>query len=192
MIDVEYAAPAYPFDTGYADVAAVKANLANFDPDLPTTRPTLEQVNDWLKQATGDIDMLLAARGYTIPLVARNGYAPPANVPTINGIAATVYLKLRMVAAAYVTHFVEAARHGSEYLNADSNAKHWMEIYDDFAARLENGADNLTPFGVDGPFPPTPDEASGVSIGTLGFRSNQTPNTDPSMEGPLFTTNMEF
>jgi hypothetical protein len=166
--------------------------LSNYDPDLPTARPTGDQVSQWLKQATGDIDVMLATRGYTVPLKAKSNYVLPAGMTGINGLHPNVYLKLQSVAAAYAAHFVEAARHGSAYLNADDNAKHWMEIYDDFCSRLESAADNLSPFGVDGPFVPEVDEAKGISSGNLGFRTNSGPQTDPTQEGPLFTTNMAF
>jgi hypothetical protein len=177
----------YPYKTGYADVASVQQNIINWDPGKPNALPTLGTVQDWLRKASTMIDAELAARGYTIPLTAVSGYVVPTGFTAINGLHPLVYQQLEMIAAAYATSFVEASRHASQGLEADQQAKFWLTMFDDFITRIATGADNLTAFGVQGPFPPEIDPAKGIQSGNLGafVATGNQPST--TTEGPLFS-----
>lgn len=188
-IALKYPQPSYPYEFGFADVISVTQNLAagSWDPNKPGAYPTTAMVQDWLRKGTAFIDSELATRGYTIPLTAQAGYTVPTGFVAINGLHPAVYQILEMVCAAYATHFVEASRHGGKAVDADTNATHWMAIFDDFITRIATGADNLTAFGVAGPFAPEIDPAKGMSTGALGMMVNSDPPTDRTMEGPQFT-----
>jgi hypothetical protein len=189
-IIVTFPTPQYPYAaTGYADVASVQQNIlgGSWDPAKPNAAPTVAIVQDHLRKATAMIDSELAARGYQIPLTPIPGYVVPTGFTAINGIHPLAYQMLEMVAAAYATSFVEGSRHASLGLEADKNAAYWMEIFDDFITRIASGADNLTAFGVQGPFPPEIDPAKAMQSGNLGafVATGSTPST--TTEGPLFS-----
>lgn len=186
-LQLDYPQPYYPFKTGYADITSVQANVITWDPNKPGTLPTLASVNDWLRKGTAAMDAAMMSRGYSVPLTASSGYAVPTGFAAINGLHPALYQTLEMICAAYATHFVEAARHGSRSLNADDNAAHWMHMFDDFITRVETGADNLTAWGAQGPFPPEIDPAKAMQTGNLGafVATDNQPSLDT--ESPLFS-----
>ena len=184
LAGILYPQPAYPYATGYAALAdvAARVNAGTWDPNKPTAAPTADQVTQWLKEATGNIDAALATRGYYVPLAPMTSWTPPVGMPTYQGIGVGAWFMLRHIAAAYATHFVEAARHGSHGASEDANAEHWMTIFDDFMTRIESEADNLEAFGVGGPFVPDINPAHAAGSGSMGAMLSQ-----PSQqEGSLF------
>jgi len=178
---------AYPYATGYAQLSDVTARVSagTWDPgNDPSASPTAAMVNTWLMDATANIDAALATRGYWVPLQPLPDFLPPSGMTLLNGIGVQAWLMLRSIAAAFATHYVEAARHGSVgQANEDPNAAHWMEIYDDFVTRLESSADDLMVFGVGGPFPPDPNAANAADSGSLGPITA----TPWLQQGPLFS-----
>ncbi len=180
----------YPYSTGYATVADVQArvNAGTWDPTKPTAAPTVAQVTNWLLEATACIDAALGKRGYYVPLTAATSWSPPPGMPTYQGIGIGAWLMLRNIAAAYATHFVEAARHGSIGQSQDQNADRWGTIYQNFLTLIEDGEDNLVTFGIGGPFAPEIDPARGASSGSLGFFL-----ADPSTaESPIFYRSLQL
>jgi hypothetical protein len=181
-----FSAP-YPYPTGYGQLSDVTSRVmaGTWDPaNDPTASPTVAMVNAWLVDAAASIDAALATRGYTVPLVAVPGWVPPAGMQVYQGVGIQAWLILRSIAADYAAFRVELARHGgSGPADEDDNASTFAAAHDDWLTRLESGADNLTAFGVNGPFVPEIDPAKSLVTGGMGMML-----ANPSrQEGPLFT-----
>lgn len=181
----------YPYPTGYSQVSDVQAriNAGTWDPTDPTAAPSVAQVQQWLIEATANIDAALATRGYFVPLQPATSFVAPVGMPTWNGIGTGAWMLLRNIAAAYVVYFVEQTRHGDHSAGQyDKNAEQWMQLYDGLASRIETAADNLETWGVGGPFAPEIDPAKGADSGSLGFTLQ-----DPSVaQAPLFSKGMNL
>lgn len=186
LAGLTYGSP-YPYPTGYASIADVQARISagSWDPTDPTASPNPDQVNDWLMDATAALDATLGKRGYAVPLAPPANWTNPTGLVLYHGVGVQAWRLLRSAAAAYATHLTEAARHGSQGsgTNEDRNASYWLQEYRDFVCRVEAGKDNLTVFGVGGPFTPDPDPAKAASSGSLGMMLAD-PNTQ---QGPMFT-----
>lgn len=187
-VPVEYNQPAYPYTTGYADLESVVRNImaGTWDPSKPNAAPSVTQVESWLREATAEIDMELAKRGYTVPLTASSGYVVPTGLTAMNGMHPNVYLILEQVASAYATSRVEGARHASTGQSEDTNAHTWIATYRDFLLLVRTGKANLGYFGVTGPFEPEIDPAKAIQTGSLGaFVATALPS--PSGPAPRFS-----
>jgi hypothetical protein len=162
----------YPFPYGYCQISDVEAriNAGSWDATRTGARPSVAQVDAFIGDGATQIDLTLGKRGYTIPLT-------PAVGQTISPL---VFALLQQINAALATAAVERTRHGSEDENEDSNASYWMTWADDMLARLEDGADNLTIFGVAGTFEPQADQSLAVSMGS-------TYEADGTVSQPMFT-----
>jgi len=164
---------AYPWPFGYCDVVDVQARITGgtWDAQAADSAVVLAQVCAFIEEATAEIDMALAKRGYTVPLVPQVGVAQ---------IAPTVWVHLRGICAMLSAGRVELARHGSSEAQVDNIGKDLIAIARAQLARIESGADNLTIFGVAGPSEPQVDPGTGMSEGTLtDMNGNPLP--------PLFT-----
>jgi len=187
-----YPQPQWPYPTGYATVLDVQSriNAGTWDPSKPTASPTTAQVQQWLMEATANIDVALRTRGYFAPLQPTTGWVAPAGMAgqLYQGIGLGAWLQLKNIAACYAAHFVELSRHGSHGMNKDTHADDYMELFDDFLTRIESGADNLAAYGVGGDFAPEIDVAKGAQTGSLGATLS-----DPDLsEGPIFSKNMRL
>lgn len=130
-------------------------------------------VNQWLQDATAQIDAALAHRGYYVPLQAAPSYSPPPGMPLYQGIGIEAWRVLNSIAAAYAAHNVEAARHGAVgSTSEDTDASTWLTLFTNSLASISNGTVNLTAFGVDGAFTPQIDPAKALSSGNMGFTGN--------------------
>jgi hypothetical protein len=128
------------------------------------------QVAAFIEESTAEIDMSLAKRGYSVPLV------PQVNMQ----ISATVWNHLRGICGMLTAGRVELARHGSGEAEVDNVGKSLIAIARAQLQRIETGADNLTIFGVAGLSEPQVDSGAGMSEGALvGLNGNAYP--------PLFT-----
>jgi len=162
--------PGWPFVTGYAAVDDVvsRINAATWDPDSPTATVTEVHVSAYLCDATAMLDAALAKRGYWVPLRVTPGWKVPPGTPLYAGVGVGAWNILRAVAAAYGTALVEQSRHGSVgTANLDPNAQWWLQFWNDFLAKIVDGSDNLTAFGVGGDFPPELNPYG--DLGALGF-----------------------
>jgi hypothetical protein len=145
---------AYPFPYGYCDMTDVQSRIqaGSWTPTKTSAWPTMQQAQDFILQGAVSIDTVLARTGYTIPLAAQSGKV----------IGQQVWQTLLEINAALAVAYVEKARHGSQDMNEDSNATWWMTYADDRLARIESGDDNLSLFGLDGPFYPIADRSRGM------------------------------
>jgi hypothetical protein len=185
-----YPQPNWPYPTGYATVEDVQSriNAGVWDPSKPTAAPNTEQVQQWLMEATANVDVALRTRGYFVPLQPSTGWAAPPGMASqlYQGIGLGAWLQLKNICACYAAHFVQLSRYGTHSANKDTHAEEFMAIFDDFLTRIESAADNLIAFGVGGDFPPEIDIAKGAQTGSLGATL-----ADPtSMQGPIFTKGM--
>ncbi len=167
----DYAAP-YPFPTGYAEIADVAAriNAGTWNPSNDSTSsPTAGQVNQFLIEATAEVDMVLRKTGYFVPLQMQGGY-PASPLPP------TVLTKLQVITAALASAMVEKVRHGSATQESDQVGSDWKKLADGLLARLQDGSDN---------FPPQPDQSRGATW---------TGQTDSSGNAnvPLFNRSQSF
>lgn len=147
-------AAAYPFPYGYCDMTDVQSRIqaGSWTPTKTGGWPTMQQAQDFILQAAIAIDTVLARTGYTIPLVPQSGKV----------IGQQVWQTLLDINAALTVAQIEKTRHGSQDLNEDTNATWWMTYADDRLARIESGDDNLSLFGLDGPFYPIADRSRGM------------------------------
>jgi hypothetical protein len=147
-------AAAYPYPYGYCDMTDVQSRIqaGSWTPTKTGAAPTMQQAQDFILDGAVMIDTVLARTGYTIPLKAQSGQV----------IGQQVWLTLLDINAALTVAFVEKTRHGSQDMNEDPNATWWMTYADDRLARIESGDDNLSLFGLDGPFYPIADRARGM------------------------------
>lgn len=180
---------AYPFVTGYADVDAVAANInaGTWDPTSPAAAPSVAQVTNWLCEGTSLIDIAMMTRGYLIPLTPLSSYVPPLLPTPMNGMHPNLYLLLQHAVTAFVCSKIESSRHGSVGEQADQQAEYWHAIWDDYVTRIETGADNLTAWGAEGPFPPEIDPAQAIQSGNLGAMISTDASPSPNVQGALFT-----
>lgn len=184
-LQFSYQAP-YPYASGYARVEDVTSliNAGDWDPNDPTAMPNAAQVANYLIDATAMIDAALAKRGYFIPPTPSGSFpATSAGVtlPTYNGIGMQAWIILRHAAAAYAASYVERSRHGSVGTgNEDTDAQTWMTQFNDTLTKIENGALNLTAYGLGGTFTPEIDPAQALASGTIGFIGLR-------RSGPFFT-----
>jgi hypothetical protein len=162
----------YPYPYGYCDFADVRNRIVGgtWDETAADSSIIQTQVAAFIEEATAEIDMALAKRGYSVPLV------PQVNMQ----ISATVWNHLRGICGMLAAGRVELARHGSGESEVDNVGKSLISIARAQLQRIETGADNLTIFGVAGLSEPQVDSGAGMSEGTLvGLNGNAYP--------PLFT-----
>jgi hypothetical protein len=183
----------YPFASGYADVTGVQdaINAATWDSSAPNAFPPVATVKRWLAHATALMNTAMASRGYAIPLAPFQGYVVPAGEPAIQGMNAELFLHLEKIAISYAVYQLHSSR-SSAGLQDDKAAMEWMKEWDDYLARLETGADNLTAYGATGPFPPQIDPSKGFDSGSLGMMNAGVDFApDDSQDQPWFYKNLE-
>lgn len=171
------AASSWPYAQGYCDVSDITARVlsGSWDPlNNKQERPSVSQVERWIQEYSSAMDLALGKAGYTLPLTTTAG-ATGSNLPI------QVVAHLRNICAQAVAGEVEAARHGAFDKNKDSQAEFRIKFYDDLMARLENGTDPLTLFGIEGAWEPDPDPAQAIQIGNLTDLSG-------NAKTPIFTT----
>lgn len=162
----------YPYPTGYAsrdDVAArILDGTQNFGVGMvPAGQPQAStsstsfggnvngpQVDDFLMVATAQVDTALARAGYQVPPVPASGYLV---------VGQQVWLTLRNVTAYLAAAMVEKRRHGAPEQSADGHAMALFQYADDLLVRLEEGADNLSQFGMAAAFADVPERGSAMS-----------------------------
>ncbi len=162
----------YPYASGYCSPDHVAARVlgGQWNPSTTGQTPNTAQVNDWIAEASADIDMRLARAGYTIPLTLAPGFS---------AIGEQVWLHLRTICAELVAGYVQRARHGSydpQGTEAKESQFHFT-LADDMLSAIEDGATNLTVFGVAGPFEPDVDPAKAVVIPVLNDSTTGLPQT---------------
>lgn len=162
----------YPYQHGYCDFLDVRGRITGgtWNETAADASVIQTQVAAFIEESTAEIDMALAKRGYSIPLVPQPS----------RQIGATVWNHLRGICGMLTAGRVELARHGSGESEADNVGKSLIAIARAQLQRIETGADNLTAFGVSGPSEPQIDAGGGMSEGTL---SDLTGTLYP----PLFT-----
>lgn len=181
----------YPYPTGYASLPDVisRINAGSWDPTDPTAAPNAAQVQQWLMEATANIDVALATRGYFVPLQPAGSFSAPVGTTTWNGVGIGAWLMLRNIAAAYASHYVETARHGENTVGQhDAQAKSWLDIYGAMLGEIETASANLEAFGVGGAFEPDINPSQGLGSGSLGVVLSDSSR----QEGPLFTRGMNL
>lgn len=157
LLAIDYPTPSYPFSSGYASVDDVSArvNAATWSPDDPTTKITSDKVEQWLKEATAQIDAALAKVGYWVPLRADPQCELMAGQPTYNGVGLGAWNLLRTICAAYAVAMLEATRHGAVgTANEDPNRDWWLTQFNTFLKSVADSTDNLGAFCAGGDFAP--------------------------------------
>jgi hypothetical protein len=149
----------WPYAHGYCDFADVRGRITGgtWNETAADASVIQVQVAAFIEESTAEIDMALAKRGYSVPLVPQ---------PTMQ-IGATVWNHLRGICGMLTAGRVELARHGSSEAQEDNVGKALIAIARAQLARIETGEDNLTVFGVAGPSEPSNDPGLGMSEGTL-------------------------
>lgn len=162
----------YPYPYGYCDFVDVRNRIVGgtWDETAADSAVIQTQVAAFIEESTAEIDMALAKRGYSVPLIPQVG----------KQIGPTVWNHLRGICGMLAAGRVELARHGSGEAEVDNVGKALIAIARAQLQRIETGADNLTVFGVAGPSEPQVDSGAGMTEGTLLDLNG---NTMP----PLFT-----
>ena len=175
-----YGAYGYPYPYGYADVHHVTDRVSGgaWDPSLGSAAPTVEMVEGYLLEASAEVDLVLRKTGYFVPLTMQSGY-PASPLPL------TVLTRLQVVAATLAVAMVEKVRHGSATQESDQVGSEWQKRADGLLARLGDGSDNFWQLGIDGDFPPQPNQSRGAAwTGQTDGAGNQ--------NVPLFSRSQSF
>lgn len=162
----------YPYAFGYCDVSHITSRIlgGTWDPLSNTAQaPNLRQVNDFIAEASADIDLRLVRTGYTIPLTAQPNMV----------IAQQVWIMLRTICAELVAGAVLQSRYGSYDPQAAEakEAEFHIQLADDLLGAIEEGAINFTVMGVAGPFEPDIDPAHAIVVTNLYDSTTGLPQT---------------
>ena len=170
----------YPYPYGYADVNHVTDRVSGgaWDPSLGSAAPTVEMVEGYLLEATAEVDLVLRKTGYYIPLTMQASY-PPSPLPL------TVLTRLQVVTATLAVATVEKVRHGSATQESDQVGADWQKRADGLLSRLGDGSDNFWQLGIDGDFPPQPNQSRGAA-----WTGQSDASGNPNV--PLFSRNQSF